>query len=276
MIPLEDLIRSVKPGRRRQITDEGWGLVVRTGPFQGRSLAEVSLWSTAKTACSRPDFDPLQRPLGLSVEDLRQKIRERKTGFSVVFIVDASSSMRVQGRMSMVKGLIKAYLKECYLRRDRVALVTFRHQQSQLILPFTGNISRAQKALDQLAVGGKTPLAEGLRLGFRALVQERFQNPRAEPVIVLVSDGKPNLPLAGMDPVDEAFQMALWVGRNGIRLVFIDPEDNPLAFGYGPLIARKARGVYRTLSDLIRGKGGSPPTIRRIRSEWRQNQAGVT
>ena len=57
-----------------------------------------------------------------------------------------------------------------------------------------------------------------------------------------------------MDPVDEAFQVAAGLRRNGIILVFIDTEDNPLAFGYGPAIARKAGGVYRTLVDVLQGK----------------------
>lgn len=170
----------------------------------------------------------------------------------MVFVVDASSSMRVRDRISLVKGLLRGYLKECYRRRDRVALVSFRHQQSRLLLPFTGNIGRAQKVAERLPVGGKTPLAEGLRLAYRALVRERFQNPRTEPVIVLFSDGKPNLSFSDLDPVDEAYQAAAGLRRNGVTLVFIDTEDNALAFGYGPAIARKAGGIYRRMVDLLR------------------------
>jgi magnesium chelatase subunit D len=246
------LIRSVKPGRRRRAVTEESGLFVRTKAFQDRSLTGLALWSTIKAAFNRPAFDRRRRPLSLSPVDLRKKVRERRTGYSVVFVVDASSSMRVRDRISLVKGLLRGYLRECYLRRDRVALVSFRHQQSRVLLPFTGNPGRAQKTADLLPVGGKTPLAEGLRLAFRALVRERFQYPRTEPVIVLLSDGKPNLSFADLDPVDEAFQAADGLQRNGITLVFIDTEDNPLAFGCGPAIARKARGVYRRMIDLVR------------------------
>ena len=59
---------------------------------------------------------------------------------------------------------------------------------------------------------------------------------------MLVSDGKPNLSFSGLDPVDEAFQTAASLRRNGITFIFIDTEPNPLAFGYGPDIARKAGG----------------------------------
>jgi magnesium chelatase subunit D len=226
--------------------------MISSGPFSGTSLTEVAFLSTVKAACGRSGFERLRKPLRFIREDLRQKIKKKKGGYSVVFVVDASSSMGVHGRMSLVKGLLNAYLRESYLRRDRVALVAFRHQQSQLIQPFTGNLGRVRKALRLLPLGGKTPLAEGLRLGFRALAQERFKYPRSGQVLVLVSDGKPNLSFSGLDPLDEALQTAAWLRRNGIAFVFIDTESNPLAFGYGPAIARKAGGVYRTLVDLLK------------------------
>jgi magnesium chelatase subunit D len=250
---MEDLIRAAAPGRRRTfLSSTNTGRVVGSRPFSGTSLREVAFLPTLKAACGRPGFDRFRRPVGFSREDLRQKIKRERVGYSIVFVVDASSSMGGQGRMSLVKGLLNAYLKECYLRRDRVALVAFRHQQSQVIQPFTGNLGQVQRSLRQLPVGGKTPLAEGLRLGFRALAQEHFKYPRSAQVLVLVSDGKPNLSFSGLDPVDEAFYTAAWLGRNGITFVFIDTEPNPLAFGYGPAIARKAGGAYRTLVDLLK------------------------
>jgi magnesium chelatase subunit D len=232
-------------------SQENEGRVISSGPFSGTSLTEVAFLSTVKAACGRAGFDRFQKPLRFIREDLRQKIKKKKGGYSLVFVVDASSSMGIHGRMSLVKSLLNAYLKECYLRRDRVALVAFRHQQSQLIQPFTGNLGRVRQSLRQLPLGGKTPLAEGLRLGFRALAQERFKYPRSRQVLVLVSDGKPNLSFSGLDPLDEALQTAAWLRRNGIAFVFIDTEPNPLAFGYGPAIARKAGGTYRTLVDLL-------------------------
>ena len=250
------MIRTAFPGRRRTFrTFWNEGRVVGSAAFSGPALKEVAFLPTLKAACGRSGFDRVQRPLRFIRDDLREKIKKKKGGYSVVFVVDASSSMGVHGRMSLVKGLLNAYLKESYLRRDRVALVAFRHQQSQLIQPFTGNLGRVRQSLRQLPMGGKTPLAEGLRLGFRALAQERFKYPRSGQVLVLVSDGKPNLSFSGLDPVDEAFQTAAWLRRNGIAFVFIDTEPNPLAFGSGPAIARKAGGTYRTLVDLLKKPG---------------------
>ncbi len=249
------MIRTASPGRQRTFRTFGnEGRTVGSASFSAPALKEVAFLPTLKAACGRPGFDRAQRPLGFVRDDLREKIKKKKGGYSVVFVVDASSSMGVQGRMSLVKGLLDAYLRECYLRRDRVALVAFRHQQSRLIQPFTGNLGRVRQSLRQLPMGGKTPLAEGLRLGFRALTQERFKYPRSGQVLVLVSDGKPNLSFSGLDPVDEAFQTAAWLRRNGIAFIFIDTEPNPLAFGYGPDIARKAGGSYRTLADLLKSK----------------------
>jgi magnesium chelatase subunit D len=161
--------------------------------------------------------------------------------------------MRGQGRMTLAKGLLQAYLKESYLRRDRVGLVAFRHDRSRLVLPLTPNMRRAERVVAQLPVGGKTPLAEGMALGLRALLQERYRNPDTDTIMVLVSDGKPNLSLHGGDPLDEALMVAERVAQNRTTLVFIDTEDDPLAFGYGPQVAQAAGGVYRTMASLIRG-----------------------
>jgi magnesium chelatase subunit D len=44
--------------------------------------------------------------LKLEREDLRQKVRERKIGNLIVFVVDASASMDAEQRMAATKGAI--------------------------------------------------------------------------------------------------------------------------------------------------------------------------
>ena len=237
------MIRAASPGRSRTFRIfSNEGRVVGSAAFSGLSLNEVAFLPTVKAACGRPGYDRLQRPLRFIRDDLRLPVKKKKGGYSVVFVVDASSSMGVQGRMSLVKGLLNAYLKESYLRRDRVALVAFRHQQSRLIQPFTGNLGRVRQSLRELPLGGKTPLAEGLRLGFRALTQERFKYPRSGQVLVLVSDGKPNLSFSGLDPVDEALMTAAWLRRNGISLRFHRYGAQPAGLRLRSVHCPKSRG----------------------------------
>jgi magnesium chelatase subunit D len=156
--------------------------------------------------------------------------------------------------MSLTKGLLGALFKEIRLRRDRLGLVAFRHGESRVLLPFTANPYRAIRTLEQVPIGGKTPLAQGLWLGLLSLRQEKFKNPEAAGVMVVVSDGKPNQSFLGGDPLEEALLVTKKVGQSGIPFIFIDTDENPLAFGYGPDLARAARGIYRTRSSMIRKK----------------------
>ena len=59
----------------------------------------------------------------LEKSDLRQKVRERKNGVSIMFLVDASGSMGARKRMVAVKGAVFSLLKESYQNRDKVGLI---------------------------------------------------------------------------------------------------------------------------------------------------------
>ena len=222
-------------------------------PFESRGFSDIALLATLKSGAIRAASQGLRDKIRIIPSDLKQKVRERRAGYAILFVVDASSSMRGQGRMAQAKGLLQAFLKESYVRRDRVGLVAFHHDRSRLVLPLTPNMRRAESVVAQLPVGGKTPLAEGMALGLRALLQERYRNPETDTVMVLVSDGKPNLSLHGGDPLEEALMVGERVAQNRTTLVFVDTDDNPLAFGYGPQVARAAGGVYRTMTSLLRG-----------------------
>lgn len=59
-------------------------------------------------------------------EDLRSKVREKRTGNIFLFVVDASGSMGARERMKTVKGVIFKILLDAYQKRDRVGMVAFR------------------------------------------------------------------------------------------------------------------------------------------------------
>ena len=63
--------------------------------------------------------------LKLERQDLRQKVRQRRTGTLIVFVVDASASMDAEQRMQATKGAVLSLLRDAYVRRDKVALVVF-------------------------------------------------------------------------------------------------------------------------------------------------------
>ncbi len=191
----------------------------------------------------------------ITMRDLYRRLRERRAGHAIAFVIDASASMRGNDKMLRVKGMIRSFLDEIYLNRDRVAVIAFRHDKAELVLPFTHNLSRAGRSLDLLAVGGKTPLSEGLDLAFRTLRREKYQDPRTVPLLVLFSDGKPNASLTGEDPLKETMNVCERIRRNRTRAIFIDTETDPLAFGYGPDIAHAMGGLYVNIAQLLKNRG---------------------
>lgn len=189
--------------------------------------------------------------------DLRAAVRERRRPWAVAFVVDASSSMRRGGRMSRAKGLLAEWLEEARRRRDRVALVGFGHDRSTVLAPFGSSAGRVAREVSALEIGGRTPLASGLDVARRACLAERTRAPDSQPALVVLSDGRANATALGGDPDAEAVASARRIGRDGIVLVFVDTEDDPMAMGCGLLVARAAGGAYAALEDLWR-RGGAP------------------
>lgn len=183
--------------------------------------------------------------------DLRVRKRSGKAGLSLMMIVDSSASMRTNDRMSLTKGVMEALFQDIYLKRDKVGIITFRDRSAELILPFSQNIRDAWVGIERLPVGGRTPLASGLDLGIRLLMQEKRKNPETLPVMLIFSDGHPNVSAYGGDPLDEAFFFAGEVRRQGIEAILVDTEFNPMSVGYGYEISRRMEGTYLTMDRLL-------------------------
>src|SRR5439155_917057 len=88
--------------------------------------------------------------------DLRLAVREQRTGNLVVLCVDASGSMGGARRMEAAKGAVLSLLLDAYQRRDRVAVVTFRDRDAEVVLRPTGSVEVARARLRDLPTGGRT------------------------------------------------------------------------------------------------------------------------
>ena len=152
---------------------------------------------------------------GLSVvvkrSDWRRKVRESRTSTLVVFIVDASGSMGARGRMAASKAAVIGLLQDAYVKRDRVAVITFSGNNARVIVPATSSIERAQRLLTTMAVGGQTPLASGLSCAGRLIETELRRDSTLRPVAIVVTDGGGNVGLDGRvdrTATNQAFDVA--------------------------------------------------------------------
>jgi magnesium chelatase subunit D len=191
-----------------------------------------------------------QRALLIEKCDLREKVRERKMGNLIMFVVDASGSMAAEERMIATKGAILSLLLDAYQRRDRVGMVAFRKKRAELILPPTSSVELAQRCLSKLPTGGRTPMAHGLTLGMETIREYMRRDKEAIPLLALVSDGRANVNLYGGDPVEEAKAVAREIKSAGITSLGIDTERDFITFGLVKQICAEMGGKYLRLEEL--------------------------
>jgi magnesium chelatase subunit D len=141
-----------------------------------------------------------QRQLA-QTDDQKQRIVVRKEDFHVtrfrqsgqtttVFVVDASGSSALN-RLAEAKGAVELLLADCYVRRDSVAVLAFRGQTAELILPPTRSLARAKRSLAGLPGGGGTPLANAIDASI--LLADQLRKKGETPIVVLLTDGKGNI-----------------------------------------------------------------------------------
>ncbi len=186
-------------------------------------------------------------PLALEAEDLRGAYREGREGNLVVFVVDASGSMAARDRLSAVTGAVVALLRDAYQRRDKVAVITVRGSEAELVLPPTSSVDIAVRRLSGLRTGGKTPLAQGLLKAREIVHRERVRDPQRRAMLVMLTDGRAT---GGADPVPRARAAARLLAREGVAGVVVDCERGMIRLGLAAELARELRATYLQLAEL--------------------------
>jgi magnesium chelatase subunit D len=129
--------------------------------------------------------------------------------------------------MAEAKGAIELLLADCYVRRDRTALIAFRGKQAELLLPPTRSLQRAKKSLADLPGGGGTPLAAGIEQSM--LVADQVRRSGGIPLVVFLTDGKANIARDGTADravaLRDAESAAKALRLAGFRTLMIDLSD---------------------------------------------------
>lgn len=203
--------------------------------------------STQASASSGIDAAASVRAAGArgksSVEsrDLRQSVRQTDAGALVVFVVDASASMRPA--MAAAKGTVLELLKDAYQHRDEVAFVAFAGESAEVLLPPTDSVTLAARHLKELPTGDRTPLPDGLRTARDVVARAAPESS----VVVLVTDGKANV--ANGSPVAKTRNAARALRECGSQVVVVDAGD-PETTGVAELVATETGGTHLPLESL--------------------------
>jgi magnesium chelatase subunit D len=252
--PILDEVQRSNGGRRsKSLSTSKTGRYVAAVVPKG-AVTDLAFDATLRVAapfqCQRKEASGGSDGFLIEKTDLRQKVRERKVGNLIMFVVDASGSMAAEERMTATKGAVLSLLLDAYQRRDRVGMVVFRKDAAELVLPPTNSVELAQRFLSGLPTGGRTPMAHGLTLGLETIKEHKRHDKEAIPLIALVSDGRANVPLKGGDPVEEAKAAAREIGCAGIKAIAIDTERGFLTFGLVKQICDEMKGRYLRLDEL--------------------------
>ncbi|SHF11582.1 VWA domain-containing protein [Schwartzia succinivorans] len=232
-------------------TDERQGRYVRAA-LPRKKVTDVAFDATLRAAA------PFQKwrkktdcALVIEKEDIRTKIREKRTGNIFLFVVDASGSMGARERMKTVKGVILKILLEAYQKRDRVGMIAFRKKQAEVLLPVTKSVDFAQKKLASMPTGGKTPLAKGIEKTADLLDMMYRQDPAQDPVVIFITDGRATASLnEGGDPVEEAMHEASRVAKHNLPIAVIDTENGFIKLGLAKKLAKKLEASYFHMDKL--------------------------
>lgn len=180
----------------------------------------------------------------LRPEDLRRVRRGGRGAARVLFAVDASGSMAAGRRLSLAKGAVLGLLNGSYQQRDEVALIAFRGEGPELLLPFTRDVAQAERSLRDVPTGGRTPLSGALRLA-----SELARGDDAL-VMVLFTDGRANVAASGGDPWAEALEAAAALRVRLVAALVVDCETGTVRLGRAETLALQLGARCVGLDDI--------------------------
>lgn len=173
-----------------------------------------------------------------------EKIRASQGEGLCILVLDVSSSMRLERKVRLAKTLTWQFLQQSYEKRNRVALICFRGNKPQLLVPPTRDHSAVDEALDQIPSGGKTPLTAALLQALELAGNER----RAAVTIVLISDGRPTVFQTGTFAGDVNL---LTAQQTSAHLICVNTERRNRSMGFLEELAAGLNAQHCFLEELL-------------------------
>lgn len=228
-LSVRDIFRATGTGagQKRKGNRRGRPLPSRPGRLDGS--ARLDLVATLRTAAPWQTIrNRGDGPVRVLPSDIRLRRYEEKSDRLVIFAVDASGSAALT-RLGEAKGAVELMLARAYAARDHVALIAFRGEAAELLLPPTRSLVQTKRRLAALPGGGGTPLAAGLQAAAELALQSRGRG--LSPTLAVLTDGRANIALDGSanraQAADDSTQMARFIRVVGLPAIVLDLGTRP-------------------------------------------------
>lgn len=252
---------NIKVNGRKKRAGSGKRTKTKTNAIQGRyirykeyrgAVRDLAFDATIRAAAPYQKFryHTSNTCICICKQDIKQKIREKRTGATIVFVVDASSSMGANQRMKAVKGAIMSLLTDAYEKRDKVGMIAFRQDKAEIVLDVTRSVEMAQKQLRAMPIGGKTPLGLGIQKAYELFKKCEKKDKDIIPVMVLVSDGRVNYHCDSKEPLEETLKIAYGIRDNNIHSIVIDCEQGFIKLEMAKEISEALDADYYKIEEL--------------------------
>ncbi len=215
-------------------------------PLKNEKITDLAVDATLRAALI--DTIKYNEDFYIAPYHYRLKVRKNPTNILIIFVLDTSGSMAANKRMSAAKGAIFSLLEEIYIRKDKVCLITFSGTDATLVLPPTNSIELASELLSEIPTGGKTPLSAGLYKAIQIAITEQHCRGLL-PLIILLSDGKQNIPLYDSFAEDQLILGDL-LKSHAIPLICIDTDLTRFNLGFAKELSEKFHAIYYELDRL--------------------------
>lgn len=248
--------RSLSGRRTESKTDKKSGRYINA--IQNSDTNDIALDATIRAAAP---FQKTREKNGMAISihksDIREKVRQKKVANLFIFVVDSSGSMGAVKRMTEAKGAALSLLKDAYVKRDKVCMVTFSGDEASVVLPPTRSVERGYKLLENIKTGGRTPLNSGIEKGLRIIQNELRQNPQIMPLLILITDGKGNVSIDKEKKADlELSELGEKINKiKCIESIVIDIENSSLmSFNLAKKLSNLINAKYYKLDEIKAGE----------------------
>ncbi len=178
---------------------------------------DIAIDATIRAAAKKSRGQIIVEP-----QDLREKVRKHGARASIALVVDISGSMFSERKANRVKGILNQMIVDTQRHKDKLTVIGFKGKGAEVIIPTTKRAPAFQSNVEEIIVGGTTPLAAGLKKGLDMLLQEK-KNKEYLPMMIILTDGMPNVAIH-KNPSRDALEIARKIQKNEIHTIVVNFE----------------------------------------------------